>query len=414
MFLARVFPPSLIIIAGALLAPTTLAWAQEAPSSGTEAVGLADDMPTPQLKDVAPAPEADAKAAWTFDFNGYMRARYRTVQNDPNYTLIGRHDGFSFADVFLGVDGSHSSGVGFEIAIEAAASLPEDSGNDAGVEVGARLQDGFLYWAPHDLLRVSLGQFKAPFDAESLESSSALRFVDRSVGIRGVPSLEGLPAVGLGQGRQLGLRLDSQPFYFQKTSPEAQPEGLGVSYAVAVTNGRRSTLKYNDNESLAFYGRLDLHWGELLRLGGGAFHNERSLGIEPDLLNETNAGWTGDLQVRAFGLSLLAAIVQMEITPAAELNAEQSRSARSLLAQIAYEEPFFGFEPAYRFAYYDANTAVDAPDNAAYEALTYHTFGLNYNSRAFPIRLMLNYTVTGEEKRSIDNNRFDALAQIKW
>lgn len=407
MFLTRAFPPFLIF-ASALLAPS-LVWAQDTP---------ADEMPTPQLKEIDATPDSDTSgdeaSAWTFDFNGYLRTRFSTVQNDRNYTLIGRHDGFSFANVFAGVDAQHESGVGFDLAIEAAASLPESSGNDSSVEVGARLQDGFMFWAPHDLLRVSVGQFKAPFDAESLESSSSLRFVDRSVGIRGVASLDGMSVAGLGQGRQIGLRLDSETFYFQNSSPDAAPAGPGVSYGVAVTNGRRSTLKYNDNEQLAYYGRLNLHWGDLVRLGGAAFHNKRSLGVEPDLLNQANAGWTGDLRVRAFGLSVLAAYVQVNITPAPELDAEQTRTAHSMLAQIAYEEPFFGLEPAYRFAYYDANTAVNDPDSAVYEALTYHTFGLNYNSPHYPIRLMLNYTVTGEDQRPIDNNRFDALAQIKW
>lgn len=410
MFLARVFPPS--VIASALfLAPTPLLWAQQAP-------GDAEQMPSPQLKAIENAPDSEASAgeesAWSFDFNGYLRTRFSAVQNDPNYTLIGRHDGFSLAHVFAGVDAEHTSGVGFDLAIEAAASLPESTGSDSGVEVGARLQDGFMYWEPHDLLRVSVGQFKAPFDAESLESSAALRFIDRSVGNRGVDSLDGMPVAGLGQGRQVGLRLDSQTYYFMNPSANAAPSGPGVSYAVALTNGRRSTLKYNDNEKLAYYGRLTLHWGDWIELGGGIFHNERSLGEEPDLLNQTNAGLAGDLQVRAFGASLLAAVVQVDITPAPELDAGQSRTARSFLAQIAYQEPFFGLEPAYRFAYYDANTAVNDPNSAVYEALTYHTFGLNYNSPSLPIRLMLNYTLTDESQRPIDNNRFDALAQIKW
>lgn len=428
MFLFRALPAHLLLIgAGLVLTPTPSAWAQaqaqdqdqakeqdQETTSPAEAPGLAGETPTPQLKDAPEARESEEKPAWDFEFSGYLRTKFSVVQNDPNYQLIGRRDGFSMANIWLGFRGSLDNGLGVDVTLDGAAALPKGAGDDASVEMGARFQDAFIYYAPHKLLRVSAGQFIAPFDIETLTSSARLTFVDRSVGNTGVSGLDGLPVSGLGQGRQVGLRVDSDIYYFLNDSADAAPSGPGVSYSLAVTNGQPNTLKYNDNEKLAYFGRLNLHWGDLVRLGGAGFHNERTLGVAPDRLGEKSVGWTGDLSVSAYGFSLLANIMQVEITPAPELQAEQARTARSMQAEIAYEEPFFGLQPAYRIAYYDANIDGDAPGSAAYEALTYHTVGLNYNSPDYPVRLMLNYTVTGEEQRPIDNNRFDALAQVQW
>jgi hypothetical protein len=369
----------------------------------------------------APAPaESTVEAAaekedpWTVEFTGYIRAQYSAIQNDPNFELVGRRDGFSLADVRLGFEGSQENGLGFKISIDAASSLP--GGADPGVEIGTRLKDGYLYYEPFSLLRISIGQFKAPFDIEELTSTSRILFVQRSVGNEGLSSVDGSPVGGLSQGRQVGIRFDSEPYYFSGVDARQDevPQGFGFSYALAATNGQDANLLLNDNDDSAYFGRVNLLWGELLRLGGAAFHNERLLGVEPDQLSETRNGWTGDVTVTAYGLTLLANIIQVDITPAAELDAEQSRTARAYQAQIAYQEPFFGLQPAYRFAYYDPNVDADATISPAFEALTYHTIGLNYNAPTYPVRVMLNYTITGEEDLPIDNDRFDALVQLAW
>jgi len=412
MHLFRGIPPHLIICAGVIMTPASLVWAQE-PGSSVEAPGFANEAPSPQLKETADAQASGDTPAWDLQLGGYLRTKYSTVQNDANYQLIGRRDGFSLADVALAVDGSLENGVGFNVVLEGAAGLPKGADNE-DVELGTRLLDAFLYYAPHDLVRISVGQFKAPYDAETLQSTKDLLFVGRSVGNQGVSGLDGMPVLGLSQGRQVGLRLDSEPYYFLNESQDAAPNGPALSYALAVTNGQKVNLRFNENDKMAYYGRLNLHWGDLIRLGGAGFYNERTLGAAPDRLNQKNVGWTGDLTANAYGVSLLANITQVEVTPAPELRAEQSRTARSMQAQIAYEEPFLGLQPAYRFAYYDPDINNDGSANVAYEALTYHTFGLNYNSPDYPVRILLNYTVTGEDVRSIDNNRFDALAQIVW
>ena len=54
----------------------------------------------------------------------------------------------------------------------------------------------------------------------------------------------------------------------------------------------------NDNDSLAYVGRLSIHQGEYLTLGGGAYMNRLTTGVAPDLLAEDQVGWVVDLHYR--------------------------------------------------------------------------------------------------------------------
>lgn len=355
--------------------------------------------------------KGQAPQGWTVEFFGYVRAQYTTIQDDPNLEQFGRNDGFSLPDTRLGFFGYLDNGLGFEIEVNATSALGSPTVDDAILPLATRLKDGYLFYKPHPLFRASAGQFKVPFDIEELISTANILFVERSIGNRGVLGVEGFNRQGLSEGRQLGVRVDSEPWFFL-----GNDDGPGVSYAVAATNGQDANVSLNDNDQLAFFGRLNLHWGSMVRLGGGAYYNDRTLGERPNLIGEKRTGWTADLTVNAAGFTLLSNIIQVEIEPGAELAGESTRTARSYQVQVAYEEPFFGLQPAYRFAFYDPDT--DTPNDASvpspFESLTYHTIGLNYNAKTYPVRVMLNYTLTGEETYEIDNDRFDALVQVEW
>jgi hypothetical protein len=354
--------------------------------------------------------EGDEPAGWTVEFFGYVRTQYTTVQNDPNYDRFGRNDGFSIADARLGFLGYLDNGLGFELEIDAGVPRPSEDVNTAVGEVVTRLKDGYLFYQPHRLFRASAGQFKAPFDIEELISTADILFIERSVGNRGVQGVEGFNRQGLSVGRQVGVRFDSRPYFVL-----GEDDGPGVSYALAATNGESANRTLNDNDELAYFGRLNLHWGDIARLGGGAYYNDRTFGEPEELIGQTETGWTADLTVGAAGVTLLANVIQTEFEPDAELGAELARTARSYQVQVAYEEPFVGLQPAYRFAYLDPNTDESGADvSPEMEALTYHTIGLNYNAKTYPVRLMLNYTLTGEEAVELDNDRFDALVQVEW
>lgn len=362
------------------------------------------------VSDNFPDDEGEEPAGWTVELFGYLRTQYTAIQDDPNLEQFGRNDGFIIADARFGLLGYLDNGLGFELELDAGVPRPTEDANTAIGEVVTRLKDGYLFYQPYPFFRASAGQFKVPFDIEELISTANILFIERSVGNRGVEGVEGPNRDGLTLGRQVGVRIDSRPFYFM-----GGDDGLGLSYAVAVTNGESANRTLNDNDDAAYSGRVNVHYGDVARLGAGAYYNDRTVGELPDLIGKTETGWTADLTVAAAGFSLLANVIQVDFEPPEELGAEPARTALSYQAQVAYEEPFYGLQPAYRFAYLDPDTDREGSEAGLdFESLTYHTVGINYNAKTYPLRLMLNYTITAEEQLEIDNDRFDALVQVEW
>ncbi|MGM0556363.1 MAG: porin [Myxococcota bacterium] len=350
---------------------------------------------------------------WRIGLTGYIRTQYTAIEDDPG-TNFGRNDGFALADARLGVVGESKDGIGFKLQIDAGTARPTGDANDPVGEVVTRLTDGYIYYAPHTLLRVSAGQFKPPFDLEELISTSSILFIERSVGSRGVRNIEGPNREGLSRTREVGLRVDSAPYYFTADDPE-DPEGLGVSYGLAVTNGQTVNRTLNDNDQLAYTGRATIHWGEHVQVGGGAYQNDKTLGTPPDQIGESRFGWTADVLAQAYGAVLFASVVQTDIEPAAELTNQEARTARAFQAQVGYRDPVIGIGPTYRFAHYDGDIDADgASSPRQYEALTYHTVGIIADPWDYPIRFLANYTITNEEVNPVQNNRFDALIQLAW
>lgn len=352
---------------------------------------------------------------WTLELGGYIRAGYTYIEADPNFELFGRNDGFELHDARLTTRGEMDNGLGFVVTVDAGSRLVRTSPDSPVRELAVRLTDGYGYYAPFEFVEFNAGQFKAPFDVEDLISTSQLLFVHRSVANRGVQDVEGFNRPGLSQGRQIGVQARGE------VPIVGGDEGLAASYALALANGNGANRSLNENSSLATYGRAAIHWDDMVAVGGAFFRNNRTLGDPPNQVGRLLTGWTADLQFNAFGATLLANVVS-ETREVPEIPQDPEASSLGYQIQIAYEEPIFGFQPAYRFAYYDrfaGEEEPDADDPATVlrdAALTYHTIGINYNAQSYPIRVMANYTVTIEddETRQLDNDRIDLLLQLQW
>ena len=341
---------------------------------------------------------------WSLLVGGYIRVGYVGIENDASGTF-GRHDGFGLANARLALDGTMRS-LGFEFQLDGAVDQFE-AANDPVATVHTRIRDANLFWQPLDFLRVSAGQFKVPFDVEEQISTSRLLFANRSVGSRGVGNIEGRNVDGLSFDRQVGLMVGSDPFYLLADGDE--PSGPGVSYGIAVTNGQSGSRALNDNDKFAGYGRAALHWGEYVSVGGAYAINPRTIGVDPDTLEEDLNAWTADIVVDVVGFTAIGSIIGASVTRPDLDGAEPETSALAYQGQLAYREPFLGFQPAVRYAYFDPAERADESD-----ALTHLTFGLNYLP-PYPVRLQLNYTVAQEtEELSLANNRFDAVLQVTW
>ncbi|MFB6372337.1 MAG: porin, partial [Bradymonadaceae bacterium] len=354
---------------------------------------------------------------WRLGISGYVRTLFTAIQNDPLVDYVGRHDGFNMLDARLKLDGQLDNGLGFQFELDGAVERTDGTVNSPVVDLVARLKDAFISYEPFDPLRVSVGQFKPPYDVEELTSNSELLFIHQSLGSRGVQNVEGFNVTGLSLDRQVGLRLDSAEPWYPMADGE-DPEGPGFSYALAATNGNPARQNLNDNDKFAYYGRGAIHWSDWIQIGGAYFMNDKTIGQRPDRVGVKTTGWTADLTVDVAGVTAVGSIMEQTETPFGGNNQEGAVKARAYQGQIAYEEPFLGLQPAYRYAYYDPSQSYDSElgeGGFAGDRRVYHTFGLNYNAQDYPVRLMLNYTLTQEEKeRALTNNRFDALLQLTW
>jgi len=96
----------------------------------------------------------------------------------------------------------------------------------------AALKDAWVEIKPWQFIMVRAGQFKTPFDDESMRSTADLRFVDRSVGNRGIRGGEGYQTLGVSPPRNVGVMAGAEDF---RLGP------LGMQYLVAVVNGNGET-----------------------------------------------------------------------------------------------------------------------------------------------------------------------------
>ena len=369
-----------------------------------------DDEAEDKIREV-PSYQLTAVDGWNLEVSGYLRTRYTRIQNDPDIEQFGRHDGFTLENARLEINGEYDD-IGFRFEIDGAVDRVSGNPDMPVADVVARLKDAFGYYQPLPWGRLSIGQFEPPFDVAELRPTEELLFVSQPVVSRGVQGIEGYNVEGLSIARQVGIRLDSgEPFYFQSDY------GPGVSYSLAVTNGQSANKNLNDNDKLAYYGRAAFHYGPWVKLGGAAFLNDRTIGVRPNRINRQETGWTADLTLEYADLTVSGNLVQTTYEP--EIDVESARTAFGWHAQVGYEEPYIGLQPAYRLSNFDPSSSVGDEDTKSLvfenDALTYHTFGLNYDLEQYPVRLMVNYTVTGEQQqRQLKNDRFDALVQLEW
>lgn len=350
-------------------------------------------------------PEYDKRYLWNLTIGGYVRVAYTGIEDDPNNENVGRNDGFSVQNARLTFKGNMRRELGFKLQLDGAIDRQLSGADRPVFEVDTRLRDAKIWWEPIRYVRFTAGQQKPAFDVEERFATDELLFVNRSVGSRGILGVEGDNVDGLSRAREVGAMLSMRPLFFGEDPDEA--EGVGVAYYLAATNGITGNFSLNDNDQLAYYGRLELFWSEMVRLGGAAYLNDETEDFqEAESTGRESLGFTGDLTLKAAGLTVIGSYTQVDYTFDA-IEVQPGFTSTAYQAQLAYQEPFLGFQPAYRFAYYDRGEFEN-------DAQTHHTIGLNYNPR-YPIKLMVNYTITAEEApRELENDRFEVLLQASW
>jgi hypothetical protein len=353
--------------------------------------------------------EDEGLETWFFDWFGYVRVAYDWTKDDEDVPYVGDNNGFVLRNARLGVTGGiPEHGFRFQLSIDGAADLRESVNTPLG-DLDVKLRDAYLRFDPYFWMGYQAGQFKLPFSGEELRSTADLVFVSRAVGLEGVPVGRGYEEPGIVVGRQLGFMISTQdPIWLGD---------FGVSYYAAAANGNGLNQLLNDNSELAYVGRLELFYGDWVRLGGSVLFNDRTVGEPPDLFEENELGFSGDLLVRWEGLEVYGQLTQL--TTEFPTIGAPNREQLAYHAQIMYRFDQLGvpFAPAYRFAYYHpwASGGEDGSSNLDKFQLTYHTFGLAVWSPDVPYSGIINYTLTVEDTaRELDNDRLEVLLQVVY
>ncbi len=355
---------------------------------------------------------------WAATLYGYVRTGFIWVgaEGDNAPDFIGQNNGFAMLDARTGVKINYLDKLELRLALDGAGDVRTNANDTVGSQ-RVELKDAYGEYRFADFFKVRVGQYKPPFDLEATESAADLTFVRPSVVSSGVRPGEGIQRpgnAGFTPSRQAGLSLLSDVIDFGP---------VGFTYHAAITNGNTVSSTRNDNNHLAYFGRLEFHLrNQLLGLyqpdsflvfGGGLSYNQRTEGTLPNQLDEEDLSWQVDLQLKAYGVDALAQLLwNTREYPGA---GEAKRDTIGILAQIAYRLPIpdYRFQVGYRFAYLDP--FKDDTELAVDDLLIYHTIGVAYRLEALPVELKLNYTVTQEEgSAGVDNDLIEALVQVVW
>jgi len=393
--------------AAALLLGT--AAAQEAPADGALI-----PRPAPGANQSAgPAPAPDAP--FEIEISGYVRVQEQQIVEDPDENLpFGRNDGFTLDSARLIVEATKGPLSGY-ISFDGAVDRFDGKNSTLGT-VNTGLKDAYVGYARDDFpfVKLKVGQFKPPFDAEESRSTRDMLFIDRAVASRGVRSGEGWNTNGLSIDRDIGGLVYGEPTFGD----------FGLGYSIGITNGGGANRVGNDNDAFQYTGRLELRWTDMLTVGVAVNLDERTTGDElEDFVDEQYTGIAADLSGR-FPLGPIGLVVQAQFIQQSasfpDVPVEPDRVAMGYHGALGVELPM-GFTVAYRYAFLDPTSSFETDDGTAEatldtDAVTMHTVGLNWQGRVqVPLKAQINYTMSQEEEpKEIANDRLDLLFQVAF
>jgi hypothetical protein len=330
--------------------------------------------------------------------NGFARvgAFYTLPFRDEQ--LVGGNGGFRMADFRFGVDVRPRDWVSVVASIEIAAPLVDANDPLTGRRI-VDLRDAYVQLDIHALLRVRVGQMRAPFYAEMLQPDGEVSFTTRSILASGLNPPDGYgPRSALAFDRQVGVQLFSQRLVFGD---------FGLKYALGVFNGNGQNQLFNDNNSVQPVARVEVDFRQQVTLGLNGSFNPRSEGVRPNRLLMNQLGLGADVSVHVGDVAAMAAVLLRSTTFSyAGLEPE---SAFGTLAQLHYEHPDTGLEAALRVALYEPSTAQR--DDVVVEA----TAMVGWRPFKQPFRVVLQFTHRDEETLvAYANESLDLMLHAAW
>lgn len=342
--------------------------------------------------DVPPGTEAPTKL--TLAWAGYTRVIGELVQDD-DLLAIGRNDGFRLGNARIGLRAAWGESLYGYVSLDAAIAQGLDA-DDTNADLAVGVRDAYLAYTFAPAASLQIGRFKAPYDIDELVSTESRTFIDEALESRGVLRTQGIEALGLSPGRQIGLMIHSPRIGLDD-------EGFDLGYALAITNGKTGDRVFNDNDHFAGFARLSALYSNVLAVNVAGFIDTRTSGTQPDLFEDRVIGAEGSVVLDIEGFRVEGQFLFQHDDPITA--GTPAFDAFGWHAQWSYR--IWGFEPAYRFAWFEPNTESDL------DQVNEHSIGLSYYADPLPLRLSLNGTFAFEE-REVDNHRLALLVQYTF
>ena len=337
----------------------------------------------------------------TLSFGGYVQAGFRYTANDE-YLRVGESDGFFLRKARLkaaAAYGMFDAVLSMDGAYDRHASPSDVTPADRRLYVD--LRDAFLRFKTPCGFFIRAGQFKVPFGSLSMVSSADETFLMNSVTTDGEDPAFGRKAYGMGLGRQLGAAVG----YSRKIGT------IGLYATAMLMNGNGGNHFGNDSDGLGIAAKLNISVGKLVTIGGGFYFNPRTVGEPPNLLDETDLAFEGDIRLTVAGITLEGEFIMR--SRSFPTTGQAKDNGLGVRGELSYLLKAIMLRPAVRFEMYDPSSLFDD------DRLIYITIGLNWYKQLVGrhhIRAYLSYTIKMEEKdhTKLNNDQLNLILQYRF
>lgn len=303
----------------------------------------------------------------TIQLNGFLHFRYQQFEDSA------RNDGFDLRRARLDLRKNIHNLWDFRLQLDAAGG-------------GVRVFDAVIRYHPIEEFSATVGQFKIPFSAESIEQAVKLNFINRSQAVEALVA-RGKDVLGNNNGRDIGVQVSGNLFKVNNKQL--------IDYYLGVFNGQGINVS-DANKNKDVCGRLVVHPIKNLAIAGSIY-----VGYDQFLNEQHNSkrNRTGfDITYTANKWSLYGEYVGGND---AGINKEGFAASATY---FIYKKKLAS---AFRFDYYDNNTIK--PDSYS----IWYIAGLNYYV-SNTIMLMANYDFRTEENARVANDLFHIQLQVQY
>ncbi|MCB9639292.1 MAG: hypothetical protein H6727_10410 [Myxococcales bacterium] len=343
------------------------------------------------------------KDGFGLQLSGFLQTGYRWTMNDPQFLRLGESDGFFLRRARIRMDSQwwkFRAVITIDGALDPRADPMSVSPAQRRFDVAVR--DAFLKFV-HEGFFVSIGQMRVAFGGLNQISTANQHFGTFPLIDAGEDISFGYPARGIIPGRDIGLSVGYDNRF-----------GLvGIHARAMVYNGNGERRFGNDSDLPAVATRLALDIGPesfQVKVGGSFLWNSRRVGEEPNLYDEVDLAFGGDLGVYFSGFFLEGEFAG-RTTSFPTVN-QPNAFSYGFRADVGYRIPGINLEPVVRFELFDPS------DQFNNDQLIYITIGLNWYFtfwKDHELILRASYTIKMEETpdRTLNNDQFNFLLQYR-